>query len=135
LRLPTDLQWEKAARGLDGRLYPWGNQWDENKLRNLKNKGLGTTCAVDDYPEGASAFRVFNMSGNVWEWCEDWDEADVHERYARADLTLPTTGHAKILRGGSWHGDEPLPFRCAARLSKDPEDRASVAGFRCARGL
>jgi formylglycine-generating enzyme len=135
LSLPTDLQWEKAARGFDGRIYPWGNQWDEGKLRNYKNKGLGTTCAVDDYREGTSVFRVFNMSGNAWEWCEDWYEDNVYERYARGDSTVPTTGNSKILRGGSWHGDEPLPFRCAARISKDPEDRASVTGVRCARGL
>ncbi|MFH1117290.1 MAG: formylglycine-generating enzyme family protein [Pseudomonadota bacterium] len=134
LGLPSELQWEKAARGFDGRIYPWGNEWDEKKLRNYNNKGLGTTCAVDDYPEGTSIFGIYNMSGNVWEWCEDWYENNVYERYARKDLTLPSAGQSKILRGGSWHGDAPLPFRCGARLPKNPEDRAHWVGFRCVRG-
>jgi len=135
LSLPADLQWEKASRSFDGRLYPWGNEWDEKKFRNYNNKGSGTTCAVNDYPEGKSAFGIFNMSGNVWEWCEDWYESNVYERYARNDLTLPNTGQYKILRGGSWHGDNSLPFRCAARLPRPPEDLASVSGFRCVRRL
>ena len=135
LGLPTELQWEKAARGFDGRIYPWGNEWDGKKLRNYSNKGLETACAVDDYPEGTSVFGTFNMSGNVWEWCEDWYEETAYERYARKDLTLPHTGQSKILRGGSWHGDAPLPFRCGARLPKNPDDKAYWSGFRCARGL
>jgi formylglycine-generating enzyme len=133
LSLPTELQWEKAARGFDGRIFPWGNQWDENKLRNLNNAGSGTTCPVEAYPQGVSPFGIFNMSGNVWEWCEDWFQNDAHERYARKDLTLPREGKTKVLRGGSWHGDNPLPFRCAVRMDRPPEDRASVTGFRCVR--
>ncbi|MBI4982452.1 MAG: formylglycine-generating enzyme family protein [Candidatus Omnitrophica bacterium] len=110
LSLPTDLQWEKAARGFDGRIYPWGNKWDEKKCRNFNNKGLETTCDVDDYAQGASVFGIFNMSGNVWEWCEDC-----------------------FVRGGSWHGDSPLPFRCASRLPINPDNRAIWTGFRCVR--
>jgi formylglycine-generating enzyme required for sulfatase activity len=133
LRLPTDLQWEKAARGIDGRIYPWGNEWDEKKCRNFNNKGSETTCAVDDYPDGVSVFGIFNMSGNVWEWCEDWYESRAYERYERNDLSPPATGQSKLLRGGSWHGDTPIPFRCAARISRDPSDTAPWTGFRCVR--
>lgn len=135
LGLPTELQWEKAARGFDGRLYPWGNAWDRMKLRNLNNKGAETTCAVGGYPAGASPFGVLDMSGNVWEWCENWHEDGAYERHARGDLALPRAGQSKMLRGGSWHGDNPLPFRCAARVPRNPDERASVAGFRCVRGL
>ncbi len=117
LSLPTELQWEKAARGFDGRIYPWGNKWDEKKCRNFNNKGLETTCAVDDYAEGASVFGIFNMSGNVWEWCEGGYESNA--------------GRFRVVRGGSWHGDSPRPFRCAARLPVDPVDRAFWTGFRC----
>lgn len=134
LLLPTELQWEKAARGCDGRRYPWGDEWAEEKCRNLHNAGSGTTCAVDDYPEGCSVFRVFNMSGNIWEWCEDSYDADAYERYSTGDLRLPNTGQEKILRGGSWHGDTPIPFRCAARLNRPAYDRSPYTGFRCARG-
>lgn len=135
LSLPTELQWEKAARGFDGRLFPWGNKWDEKKLRHFNNKGLGTTCAVNDYPEGVSIFGMFNMSGNVWEWCVDWYGPNAYQRYARNDLTLPDTGQLKLVRGGSWHGDYPAPFRCASRIPIDPEASAHWNGFRCARGL
>lgn len=133
LSLPTELEWEKAARGLDGRIYPWGNIWDGNKLRYFLNKGLETTCAVDNYQEGISVFGIFNMSGNVWEWCEDWFEGNVYQRYAKNDLTLPADGQFKIVRGGSWHGDNPLPFRCAARLLANPDGKAAWTGFRCVR--
>ena len=134
--MPTELEWEKGARGWEGYVYPWGNKWEPDKCRWDGNKGNERTCRVWEYPEGVSRFGLYNMSGNVWEWTADWYDAGAYKRYAAGDLTSPGKGERKALRGGSWDYYLPWGFRAAHRSTfGGPSYRIFNIGFRCARGL
>ena len=141
-KLPTEAQWEKAARGTDGRKYPWDDSPVSGEKLNFADKntefswsdksiddGYKYTAPVGSYLSGASPYGLLDMAGNVWEWCSDWFDEDYYEKSPGKNPTGPDSGSYRVVRGGSW--DFSADFvRCAIRDDSDPAYRDISLGFR-----
>ncbi len=130
LQLPTEAQWEKAARGTDGRIYPWGNE--EPNCTKAQYWGCdGKTITVGSKPAGASPYGALDMAGNVWEWVADWYSEDYYANSPDRNPAGPESGDWRVLRGGSWNY-YPVNVRAASRNGLLPGNRNDYVGFRCA---
>ena len=141
-RLPSEAQWEKAARGTDQRLYPWGKVPPSQKLANI-NKSFGyrdyrVLTDVGSFPEGKSPYGAYDLAGNVWEWVADWYDGKLYQQREDARELVknpsgPNKGREKVLRGGTWNDFVDHSMRSTYRYRHFPSGRDNYFGFRCAQ--
>lgn len=132
-RLPTEAEWERAARGTSGRRFPWGETEPTRAMANYLNQwrnGAGLE-PVGSHPQGATPEGVQDLEGNVWEWVADWYDPHYYENGSVSNPQGPPEGTRKVIRGSGWESEAPL-LRAAHRVNSDPANRNHSLGFRCA---